>query len=91
MNKLTVMGLLAWLVSAVIVGFQALSSLMGREDGWNNLCIGDLFDAKYLGWIDGISWIYIQKSADYIVTMPLFLLLIFIGIIFFLINAFSRV
>jgi hypothetical protein len=46
---------------------------------WKSLSILDSVDAENFKWIDAISWISIQKSLKYIVTMPLYLLLICSG------------
>ncbi len=92
MNKLTILGLLLWIVSGVLVGFQALSTLMqtGNSYQWNNLSMGDVIDAQYLSWVDTISFHYLQQAIEYIINMPMFLLFIALGVICFIINGFRR-
>ena len=91
MSKYTIAGLVAWCFSALLLGFQAIATFMGAEDKmiWKSLTLVDVIGQKHLKWIDGISWVSIQNAANYIVTMPLFLLLFFVGIVFFLINRFK--
>jgi len=83
MNKFTMAGLCAWLVSVVIVGFQALSSLMeqGTGDwgappgGWGELAIVDLVGDERLYWAVDYEWL------AYVFTMPLYILLFAIGLL----------
>ena len=91
MSKYTIAGLVAWLFSALLLGFQALATFMGAEDKmiWKSLSLVDVVGRNNFIWIKKISWVSIQNAANYIVTMPLFLLLIFVGIVFFLINRFK--
>jgi hypothetical protein len=49
----------------------------------------DSIGQEYFEWINTISWAAIQNIANYIVNMPLFILLFCIGILCFLINAFT--
>jgi hypothetical protein len=83
MNKFTMVGLGAWLVSVVIVGFQALSSLMkqGTGDwgappgGWAELAIVDLVGDERLYWAADFEWL------AYVFTMPLYILLFAVGLL----------
>ena len=96
MSKLTIAGLVAFLASGIILGFQTISSLMDpsatsitkKKTAWKNLTLADSIGPEYFEWIDTISWTSIQSIADYIVDMPLYLLLLCIGILCFVINAF---
>lgn len=83
MNKFTMVGLGAWLVSVVIVGFQALSGLMeqGTGDwgappgGWGEMAIVDLVGDERLYWAADYEWL------AYVFTMPLYMLLFAIGLL----------
>jgi len=84
MNKFTVVGLCAWLVSLVIVGFQAITSLMeegGGGDwgappgGWSELAIVDLVGDERLYWAVDYDWLV------YVFTMPLYILLFVVGLL----------
>ena len=85
MNKLTMVGLVAWLVSIVILGFQAISGLMetgGGSDwgappgGWSELAIVDLVGDERLYWAADYEWL------AYVFTMPLYILLFAVGLVF---------
>ena len=85
MNKFTIVGLCAWLVSIVMVGFQAITSLMeqggtgdwgGPPGGWSELAIVDLVDANFLSWANGYDWLV------YVFNMPLYILLFVVGLLF---------
>ena len=88
MSKLTVAGLVAWLFSGLILGFQAIATFMKMEDKmvWKSLTLLDFLDPNHLTWLDGISRGTFHSVIQFIVTMPLYLLLFFIGILFFILN-----
>ncbi len=97
MSKFTIAGLLSCLAGGLILGFQAISTLMepsassitNGKSAWKNLTLADSIGQEYFEWINTISLASIQNIADYIVNMPLFILLFCIGILCFLINAFT--
>jgi hypothetical protein len=91
MNKATLLGLVCWIGSLLLLLFQSVSSVMGEGEHWENLALVDLLPASAFEWIDTISTGFLYDAADYLVTMPLFILLFAIGIIFFIINAFMKV
>ena len=85
MNKFTIAGLCAWLVSLVIVGFQAITSLMvegGGGDwgappgGWSQLALVDLIGNDKLYWAIHYDWLM------YVFNMPLYILLFVVGLVF---------
>ena len=84
MNKFTMVGLGAWLVSIVIVGFQGITSLMteGVGDwgappgGWSKMAIVDLVGDERLYWAADYDWLV------YVFTMPLYILLFAVGLLF---------
>ncbi|MFZ7126046.1 MAG: hypothetical protein ACOWWM_07810 [Desulfobacterales bacterium] len=75
MNKFTLTGLLAWIVSGVLVGFQAISNLMEVEGEWKNIDLFDLVGESNLGWAMDWEW------AVYVLDLPLFILLFAVGLI----------
>jgi len=79
MNKMTGLGFLSWLGSIVLIGFQALSMLMGETENWDDISITDMAGADNKNWIQSIPWEQIQAGFNYIVTMPLYLLLLVLG------------
>jgi len=88
MSKYTIAGLVAWLFSGLLLGFQALAAFMNMEEKliWKSLTISDIMGNNYFNWIQGLSWAIAQNILNYIVTMPLYLLLFFVGILFFVLN-----
>jgi hypothetical protein len=88
MSKYTIIGLISWVFSALVLLFQTISSLTGTTEKivFKNLTLVGVFGEEYFNWIDSLSWVSIQKAANYIVIMPLYLLLFCIGILFFLIH-----
>ena len=97
MSKLTIAGLVSLLASGIILGFQTISSLMDPsatsiakgKTVWKSLTLADSIGPEYFEWIDSITWTSIQSIANYIVDMQLYLLLLCIGILCFVINAFT--
>ena len=89
MSKFTVAGVASWLIGGLLLGFQAISTLMQTGDKyvWEKLSLVDVFGKDYFKWIEGISYASIQSAASYISSMPLYLLLFAMGILFFIINA----
>jgi len=84
MNKFTLVGLCAWLVSLVIVGFQAITSLMQEGNsgdwgappgGWSELAIVDIVGDERLYWAADYDWLV------YVFTMPLYIFLFAVGLL----------
>ncbi|RZB31651.1 MAG: hypothetical protein SRB2_04620 [Desulfobacteraceae bacterium Eth-SRB2] len=88
MSKYTMAGLTSWLFSGLILLFQAISSVMGNEEkfAFKSLSLVSVVGQDHFKWIDSISWDGIQNLVSFLVTMPLFILLFCIGILFFLIH-----
>jgi hypothetical protein len=91
MNKLTITGLLCWCGCLVILGFQSIATVMKDDAKWESLSLEELVGTQHFIWVDSIDWYPVYKAVDYLITMPLFLLLFILGVIFFVINAFKRV
>lgn len=79
MGKLSLAGLISVAAGLVVLVFQAISSLMDHG-GWQGLNLDTLLDRKYLGWLYDASFFGLEAVALYLVTMPLFLLLIGLGV-----------
>jgi hypothetical protein len=79
---------LTTLSGLVVLGFQALSTLMGTEEVWKSLSLRDLLDSGQLGWIDQVAILGVDRGLDYLVSMPLFALLVGSGVILLLISGF---
>ena len=92
MSKFTITGLVALILSALLLGFQTISSLMGSEGvagmvEWKSLTLVDIAEKSYLNWINNIPWVIIQQAVNYVFNVPLYILFFCFGILCFLINA----
>ena len=83
MGKFSMIGLFACIGGGLLLGFQMLSTLMGTEGVWKSLNLVDVVGKKYFTYLEGASFFGLEKVADYIVTMPLYVLLFCIGGLFF--------
>jgi hypothetical protein len=88
MSKLTIAGLLTTLSGLVILGFQSISSLMGTEEVWKSLSLRDVLDGGQLGWIDQVALLGVDRGLDYLVSMPLFALLVASGVLLLVVGGF---
>jgi hypothetical protein len=90
MIKYKMLGILFWMCSSILIGFQIISDLIGTEDDWAEMSIMDVAGEEYFLWIDDISWVSLQRAADYIFTMPLCFSMFFAGLIFLAIGKMQR-
>ena len=84
MSKLTLLGLALCLGGLLMVGFQKLSTLMGTLStgtAQEATTIKKLVDPDNLSWINNISVDFVKNAADYLITMPLYILLLCLGVI----------
>lgn len=90
MTKLTIAGLVSWFIGGLLFGFQALEAVV-RSQGdlaWKNLTLMDVINENYFDWIAGMPEGIVHITLQYIVTMPLYVLLFCIGTLLFILNAF---
>ncbi|MBN1932093.1 MAG: hypothetical protein JW786_10855 [Desulfobacterales bacterium] len=81
MSKFTILGIISCIGALILIIFQAISSVMGTEAVWKNLTLVDIFEPEFFAWTDKVSWFGIEKMLDFLIAMPLFLLLLCIGIL----------
>jgi len=83
MSKLTIAGLVSWFIGGLLFGFQALEGLIssGGDIEWKNLILMDVIGKSHFDWIAGMPEGIVHNIAQYIVTMPLYLLLFCVGIL----------
>ena len=88
MSKLTSAGLVSWFIGGLIFGFQAIGGLVssGGDMDWKNLILMDVIGKSHFDWIDGMSEGIVHNVVQYIVTMPLYLLLFCVGILFLILG-----
>jgi len=90
MIKCKMLGILFWMCSSLLIGFQMIADLTGKNDAWTEMSIMDVAGEEYFLWIDDISLASLQKAADYIFTMPLCFSLFFAGLLFLAIGSRQR-
>lgn len=88
MSKLTIAGLVSWFIGGLIFGFQVIGGLVnsGGDIDWKNLILMDVIGKSHFDWIDGMSEGIVHNVVQYIVTMPLYLLLFCVGILFLILG-----
>jgi len=88
MSKYNIAGFVLCIGGLLLVLFQSLSAIMTPGDvASTSLTIVDVVDAQHFSWIDGTSLNSLQKAAKFIVTMPLYILLICCGVLSFIAGA----
>ncbi len=89
MNKFTLLGLIFLVLGGCILGFQAISSMMTAGDiQWKTMTLVQVTGPETLEWVNGISIQLAKKGLHYIVTMPLYLLSIAVGVLLLIIGGF---
>ncbi|MBW2489588.1 MAG: hypothetical protein JRE65_00380 [Deltaproteobacteria bacterium] len=89
MSKFTIAGLVSWFIGGLLFGFQALDSLISSGGGgkaWKNLTLIDVIDKSHFSWVNGMSEGIIHNAAQYIIAMPIYLLLFCVGILFLILG-----
>ncbi len=90
MSKWSIVGGLCWVLAGVIILFQIVGNMIKESYDWEMMTLVDTLDGKYLNWIDKVTVPYVGQALDYIVTMPLYLLLLVLGGICFLFSIFYK-
>ena len=88
MTKYTLIGVLSCVGGGLLIGFQTLSSVMGSKTVWRSSSLVDIVGEQYFEWMGNSSLGGLERIAEYIVTMPLFVLLFCIGGLFFVLDYF---
>jgi hypothetical protein len=88
MSKFKIAALVSWFFSGILFGFQAIEALIGSQGKmvWKKLTLMNVVGESHFNWIKGMSEGGIHNAVQYIATMPLYLLLFCVGIIFFILN-----
>lgn len=77
MSKYYAIGTVALLFGLIVLLFQTISSLMTPGAViWKSLTLMSILDPLYLNWIEGVSWAGMKQVLEYLVGLPLYLLLI---------------
>jgi hypothetical protein len=92
MSKFTIVGLGLWFSSGLLLGYQALTVFIksgvnsGGEMVWKKITLMDAIGKSHFDWIAGMPDGIVHNISQYIVTMPLYLLLFCAGILFLIIG-----
>ena len=86
MTKFSLLGVLSCVAGGLLIGFQALSSIVGTEAKWKSLAIVDIVNEKSLSWVNQLSSSGLEGVPETIVNMPLFVLLFCLGGLFFVLD-----
>ena len=88
MSKGALTGVILIAIGGVMLIFQKISGLIedGREVA--PICLVDLFDPSYFDWIDGWTFLSINRLLDTIVISPIYILLLIVGAIVLIIGGF---
>jgi hypothetical protein len=88
MSKLTIAGLASWFIGGLIFAFQAIGGLVrtGGDMVWKNLTLIDVIGKNHFSWVNGMPDGTIHNVVEYVIAMPLYLLLFCIGILFLILG-----
>jgi len=86
MSKFSFTAFMFLIGSILLIGFQSIAKLMGTNGGWNHFSLIQLFGKKYFAWINDISLFGLEDALMYIATMPLFVFLFCVSVLFFIID-----
>lgn len=97
MSRFTLAGILAWLTSFVLYGYQAITIVMERgpyaaklatRSVWHDLSLNNIIGPRNFSWIDDISWAYVDTAIKYVIHTQIYVLLFFMGVLCFVIGMF---
>jgi len=88
MSKFSIIGVLCCLGGFLILGFQAIASVMTPNSSWENLTLVGLFPPELLDAIDNMSEGLMYSATDYIITLPLYILLFSVGTVMLILSSF---
>ncbi|MGD8369385.1 MAG: hypothetical protein PVG78_17230 [Desulfobacterales bacterium] len=79
MSKLTIFSLILIAVGLLLVGFQAIQSLMGMEIVWKEITLKGLLYPEHVQWFESLSWAMLRKAAIFVLSAPLYAVLLVTG------------
>ena len=90
MSKFGLAGLFCWILSGFLVIYQGIKAVMGDDYIWENIYIEDLVSPKSLNWIDSLPADFLAHTAVFILSVPIYILLLVLGGIGFFISSFYK-
>ena len=88
MSKVAIAGVLSLIFAVMVFGYQAISSVMGPKSTYKTILLVDVLDENIISWIDSISSEALFKAMDFIITTPLSLIFVVIGVVLLIISSF---
>ena len=88
MSKFSIIGVLCCIGGFLVLGFQAISSVMTPNSSWENLTLVDLFPPELIDVIDNMSEGVLYSATDYVITLPLYIILFSVGTVMLIISSF---
>jgi hypothetical protein len=88
MSKLSIAGVLSLICSFLTLGYQAIKSFMTPDAVYKTLRPVDVLDKQLVDWIDDISVDFLFRIADFLITTPIYILFIVLGVILLVISSF---
>jgi len=96
MKKINVVGMSSLIGGICLFSYRELGNFMGKSGNLNaynqqkdvnsHKALYDIFQEENFDWINTIAWEPIQDAVNYVVNMPLWLLLVIIGSVFLVIG-----
>lgn len=87
MSKIYILAGALCLGGLLIIGFQAISSMMTPGDiVWESITIASSVEPEYLEWVDKISYGFLQSAVAYLIETPLYIIMLTIGVVLFIIG-----
>ncbi|MCP4119648.1 MAG: hypothetical protein GY737_30460 [Desulfobacteraceae bacterium] len=91
MNTSTLTGLALGAGGAGVFGYQALSSLMDKENAWQDLTLATVTNDRVAGIVEAMPSGFMEKGLHYLAyDLPLYQLLLAAGVVFILFGAVFR-
>ena len=85
MEKIKWLGILALAGGLCVIGYQGIEYIMSEGTVFKNYTLLGLFGSSLFEWIDGTP-VLLRDGLDYMIHMPLYGLLLIIGVVLLAIN-----
>ncbi len=89
MKKINVAGMSSLIGGICMFAYHELGGFMGKSGNLNaynkapkvadHTTFYELFHEDNFDWIDSLPWGFLREGADYVVNMPLWLLMVIVG------------
>ncbi len=87
MSKFAIAGVLSLIAAAMTFGYQAISSVMGPKASYITYRPVDILGEDIIALVDGISSDILFKITDYLITTPIYLIFLVVGVLLLLISS----